>query len=148
MAAQNNPDLDDLISFKVMKFDGTNPEEFREWKIKSLAYARRKGFANAFTNNWVNSTNQDEVTANSKAMDYLIGSLAGAAFTMVTTKTTENAQRAWGILIDKYEMDIPTSAPVPQSIPTELEEPDAQMNATDEDKVSHSGRDRGYHSEI
>lgn len=84
----------DLILFKVLKFDGTDVTSFCGWKIKVLAYTRRKKFKNALSNDWSNSTNDDQLEANDKAIGFLIGSLSRMTFTLVITKTIENTNNA------------------------------------------------------
>jgi hypothetical protein len=106
---------DDFSSFKVFNFDGSDRTKFREWRIKSLAYGRRKKFAKAFTTdiyetettdslgNIIKQSSEEDIQARSLAMDYLLGSLTGSAFTMVTTETEEDPKLAWDLLLKEYE---------------------------------------------
>ena len=52
-------DTTDSHTFKVFKFDGSEPSKFREWKIKSMAYARCKKFYQGFTDD-LSGTKKDE----------------------------------------------------------------------------------------
>ena len=79
-------------TWKIFKFDGTKTK-FREWKIKTKAYARRKKFAKGFTEDYSTSKDDEEIKIRENAMDYLTGALEGAAFTKVTTKTEDNPRR-------------------------------------------------------
>lgn len=91
-------------NWKIFKFDG-NKATFREWKIKTKAYARRKKFATGFTEDYSSSKDEKEIKIRENAMDYLIGALEGAAFTKVTTKTEDDPYEAWAILEDSYQQD-------------------------------------------
>lgn len=73
-------DIDEETSttLKVFKFSGKDRTKWREWKIKTLAYARRKGFSEAFTKKY----DEDELKIEANilkrdlAIDYLISSLS------------------------------------------------------------------------
>lgn len=103
----SNSDIDEETSttLKVFKFSGKDRAKWREWKIKTLAYARRKGFVEAFTKIYDDTDLKDEkkVKTRDLAIDYLISSLTDSAFTKVTSKTTEDPFIAWDILIQAYE---------------------------------------------
>lgn len=100
-------DIDEETSttLKVFKFSGKDRTKWREWKIKTLAYARRKGFSEAFTKKY----DEDELKIEANilkrdlAIDYLISSLTESAFTKVTSKTTDDPCTAWSILHQAYE---------------------------------------------
>ena len=100
-------EIDDETSttLKVFKFSGKDRTKWREWKIKTLAYARRKGFVEAFTKKYDKEDLKidENVTKRDLAIDYLISSLTDSAFTKVTSKTTEDPYLAWNILNQAYE---------------------------------------------
>ncbi len=68
-----------LTSLKVFKFSGKDRTKWREWKIKTLAYARRKDFVEAFTKDYDQDELKIEANMSRKnlAIDYLISSLTG-----------------------------------------------------------------------
>ncbi len=101
-------EIDDETStstLKVFKFSGKDRSKWREWKIKTLAYARRKGFVEAFTKTYSEEELEadENVMKRDLAIDYLISSLTDSAFTKVTSKTTEDPYQAWNILNQAYE---------------------------------------------
>ena len=95
-------DEEEYSSFKVFKFNGTK-NKFREWKIKSLAYARRKGFETGFTQDLSTAIKDEDKEARNKAMDYLIGALTGSPFDLVTTETQDDPFESWKTLLENYE---------------------------------------------
>ncbi|KAG7353674.1 reverse transcriptase RNA-dependent DNA polymerase [Nitzschia inconspicua] len=107
---------DEMSSFKTYLFDGSDSSKFREWKIKSRAYAQRKKFWKGFTTDIYDTevkdsngnvvkakSSDDDITAKQTAMHYLIESLSGSAFTVVTTQTEDDPKLAWDLLIRHYE---------------------------------------------
>lgn len=46
---------DDVSTYKVFKFSGKDDVLWREWKIKTLAYARRKNMTEAFLSDLSNT---------------------------------------------------------------------------------------------
>ncbi|KAG7347872.1 hypothetical protein IV203_016577 [Nitzschia inconspicua] len=107
---------EEVSSFMTYLFDGSDRTKFRQWKIKTKAYATRKKFWKGFTTdirdtevtdsngNVVKAeSSEDDITAKQTAMQYLIESLDGSAFTMVTTETEDDPKLAWDLLIQEYE---------------------------------------------
>ncbi|KAG9303060.1 hypothetical protein G9A89_000290, partial [Geosiphon pyriformis] len=99
-AGQDHKDEEMSTTLKVFKFGSMDRTKWRECKIKTLAYARRKGFSEAFTKKYDND--ELKIKANilkrDMAIDYLISSLTESAFTKVTSLTTEDPCTAWSIL--------------------------------------------------
>ncbi|KAG7374767.1 zinc knuckle domain containing protein [Nitzschia inconspicua] len=107
---------EEVSSFKTYPFDGSDRTKFRQWKIKTKAYATRKKFWKGFTTdihdtevtdsngNVVKAkSSEEDITAKQTAMHYLIESLEGSAFTMVTIETEDDPKLAWDLLIQEYE---------------------------------------------
>ncbi|KAG7370928.1 hypothetical protein IV203_019498 [Nitzschia inconspicua] len=107
---------EEVSSFKTYHFDGSDRTKFREWKIKTKAYATRKKFWKGFTTDIRDTevtdsngkvvkakSSEEDITAKHTAMYYLIESLEGSAFTMVTTETEDDPKLAWDLLIKEYE---------------------------------------------
>ena len=91
---------------RYVKFSGKG-SEFNEWKVKTLALARRKGFAKYLKEDLQNSTD-DAVkkgfeNGNADAWDQLVLSLSGTPFDLIQ-EADENAYEAWRLLLNKYEV--------------------------------------------
>ena len=92
---------DDRDTLRYFKFDGDD-DEWPEWKKKTLALARKKGYADALTTNLAGSSSSAEVQRNSEAYDLLLISCKKTPFGIVDRKNG-NAYEAWNALIKKYE---------------------------------------------
>ena len=93
-------------SVRYVKFSGKG-SEFNEWKVKTLALARRKGFAKYLKEDLQYSTD-DAVkksfeNGNADAWDQLVLSLSGTPFDLIQ-EADENAYEAWRVLLNKYEV--------------------------------------------
>ena len=93
-------------SVRYVKFTGKG-SEFNEWKVKTLALARRKGFAEYLKEDRESSKDSLEakkfIKGNADAWDQLVLSLTGTAFDLIQ-EADENAHKAWKLLLRKYEV--------------------------------------------
>ena len=87
-------------SVRYVKFSGKG-SEFNEWKVKTLALARRKNFAQYLKEDRSKEANFEQ--GNADAWDHLVLSLTGVQFDLIQ-EANENAFRAWNILLNKYEV--------------------------------------------
>ena len=87
-------------SVRYVKFSGKG-SEFNEWKVKTLALARRKNFAQYLKEDRSKDPNYER--GNADAWDQLVLSLTGVQFDLIQ-EADENAFRAWKILRNKYEV--------------------------------------------
>ena len=94
-------------SIRYVKFSGKGAD-FNEWKIKTLALARRKNFAVYLKEDCTRSTTPSDVRlnyekGNADAWDQLVLSLTGSPFDLIQ-EADEDAHKAWKILLKKYEV--------------------------------------------
>ena len=93
-------------SVRYVKFTGKG-KDFHEWKVKTLALARRKGFDRYLKEDLENTTDSKKATAYIKgkadAWDQLVLSLTGTPFDLIM-EADENAHKAWELLLRKYEV--------------------------------------------
>ena len=82
-------------SVRYVKFSGKG-SEVNEWKVKTLALARRKKFAQYLKED--RSKEEDFEQGNADAWDQLVLSLTGVQFDLIQ-EANENAFRAWNILL-------------------------------------------------
>ena len=87
-------------SVRYVKFSGKG-SEFNEWKVKTLALARRKNFAEYLKEDRSKDANFEK--GNADAWDQLVLSLTGVQFDLIQ-EADENAHVAWKILLNKYEV--------------------------------------------
>ena len=93
-------------SVRFVKFTGKG-KDFHEWKVKTLALARRKGF-DMYLKKDLEVTDdsknaKDYIKGNADAWDQLVLSLTGTPFDLIM-EADEKAHKAWEILINKYEV--------------------------------------------
>ena len=55
-----------------MRFDGTQPEKWREWKIKTIAIATRKKWEKAIEEDLSESTETENKRKNDDAWNHLV----------------------------------------------------------------------------
>ena len=93
-------------SIRYVKFTGKG-KDFHEWKVKTLALARRKGFDMYLRNDLEDTEDSKKATAfvkgNADAWDQLVLSLSGTPFDLIL-EADENAHKAWKLLLNKYEV--------------------------------------------
>ena len=93
-------------SVRYVKFTGKG-KDFNEWKVKTLALARRKGFDKYLKEKHVKSEDSKKDTeftkGNADAWDQLVLSLSGTPFDLIL-EANENAHEAWKLLLNKYEV--------------------------------------------
>ena len=91
-------------SVRYVKFTGKG-KDFNEWKVKTLALARRKGFDKYLKEKHVKSEDSKKDTeftkGNADAWDQLVLSLSGTPFDLIL-EANENAHEAWKLLLNKY----------------------------------------------
>jgi hypothetical protein len=97
-------------STKLVTYKG-GEDKWREWSIKTNAYASTRGWAGALTRDCehadINPTAlSEEQTAervlNQKAWNHLVMVCQDSAFTVLTTATMSNAFEGWTALLDEY----------------------------------------------
>jgi hypothetical protein len=96
---QSYNDEDESKLLKVFNFDGSHQTKFREWKIKTSAYARRKKFMKGFEKTIHNEdgidadgstftkSSAEDIKIKHLAMDYLICSLKLKTTKAVSTRS-------------------------------------------------------------
>ena len=94
-------------SIRYVKFSGKSVD-FNEWKVKTLALARRKKFAVYLKEDYTLATTPSDVQlnheeGNADAWDQLVLSLKGSPFNLIQ-EADENTYEAWKILLKKYEV--------------------------------------------
>ena len=93
-------------SVRYVKFTGKG-KDFNEWKVKTLALARRKGFDRYLKENLETTDDSKNATefikGNADAWDQLVLSLSGTPFDLIL-EANENAHEAWKLLLNKYEV--------------------------------------------
>ena len=95
------------ISVRYVNFSGKG-SDFNEWKIKTLALARRKGFAKYLKDDLEYSTSGDNTAekyekGNADAWYQLVLILSGSPFDLIQ-EVDEKASVAWELLLNKYEV--------------------------------------------
>ena len=82
-------------SVKTIRFDG-DEKDWREWSRKVLAYFKQQGWSDAILN-----PDQADDEIKGKALNFLVMSLSGLAFTFVQDAT--DAGEVWSELVDEFE---------------------------------------------
>ena len=93
-------------TIKIVRFDGTQPEKWREWKIKTKAIATRKKWEKAIEEDLSKSTETEDKRKNDDAWNHLVLACSGEAFDIITAvdeSENGNAYVAWGALMSEYE---------------------------------------------
>jgi hypothetical protein len=105
----------DTETIRVVYFDGTDKTKWREWKIKSLAIGKVKGWKKAFLvdcqitklelKDDADKTAEDKanIKANDNAWSYLMMACKSKAFNIVAAVQNDDAYMAFSKLKIKYE---------------------------------------------
>ena len=96
----SSDDTEKSGSVRYVKFSKKG-SEFNKWKVKTLALARRKNFAQYLKEDRLKDGNFEK--GNADARDQLVLSLIGVQFDMIL-EAEENAHTTWKILLNKYEV--------------------------------------------
>ncbi len=94
---------------KVIPYGG-GEEKWREWSIKTNAYANTRGWEKALTQNCeltevlgadLTSEQEKDRELNLKAWNHLVMACQESAFTVLTTATMSNAHEGWNALLQE-----------------------------------------------
>ncbi len=95
---------------KVIPYGG-GEEKWREWSIKTNAYANTRGWEKALTQNCehtevlaadLTSEQEKDRELNLKAWNHLVMACQDSAFTALTTATMSNVYEGWSALLQEY----------------------------------------------